>query len=165
MRIFRNVQNLYKITVKAGIARVAIITPFVPLIISLQILMSTFTSEGSQDFVLEYWKNLDIVDRLTITGAFSFSVFQSLNPLLVTKDMTQISSEITLSDQLPFPKHGLKLLVSSLLSASGTFIAGLFLTLETIEFIGASKFRYISNIILNITNLILGKPSKGTIFL
>ena len=126
--------------------------------------MSTSTSEGAHDFVFQYWKNLNIVDRLTITGVNVFSVFQSVNPLLVTKDMTQISSEITLSDQLPFPKHGLKLLVSSLLSASGIFIAGLFLTLEANEFLEASKFHLICNIILNITNLVLGKPSKGTAF-
>ena len=89
-----------------------------------------------------------------------FSFIQSVNPVLMTSDMTRVSSDITLSNNLRWPKHGLKLFVSSLCSALGIFTAGFFITQQAFRFIKASESHCVSYLVLIVFNLLLGKLSE-----
>ena len=70
-------------------------------------------------------------------------VITQVNLILIAKEMTHVSSDLTLSNGLYWPKHGIKLVVAYICYFVGLTLIFSFLLLESLAFIHASKIVYV----------------------
>ena len=105
--------------------------------IGLQVILN-----GAEDFFRKYAENLNSIDLLSVLGHLFFGTILQVNPILITKDMTLISSDIILSNHLRWPKHGLKLVAAFPCNIVGSLLLNFALVLQALDFLEASMTTY-----------------------
>ena len=112
------------------------------LIISLPNIGLQVIFKGAHEFLYKYAENMNTIDLLSHLGHFLFGFFLSVNPILITKDMTLITSEIILSNHLYWPKHGLKVVAAFPCSVIGLMLLFGDMNLQALAFLKASAITY-----------------------
>ena len=112
------------------------------LIISLPNIGLQVIFKGAHEYLYKYAENMNTIDLLSHLGHFLFGFFLSVNPILITKDMTLITSEIILSNHLYWPKHGLKVLAAFPCSVMGLMLLFGDMNLQALAFLKASATTY-----------------------
>ena len=105
--------------------------------IGLQVILN-----GAKDFFRKYAENSNSIDLLSVLGHLFFGTVLQVNPILITKDMTLISSDIILSDHLHWPRHGLKLVAAFPCYVIGLILLNSPLILQALAFVEASMTTY-----------------------
>ena len=105
--------------------------------IGIQVIFS-----GANEYFREYAKKMNSIDLLSVLAHFFFGMILQVNPILITKDMTLISSDIILSNHLHWPKHGWKLVAAFPCYVLGMILINAALILEGLAFLEATTMTY-----------------------
>ena len=133
----RTKRLIFRFFSKEMLAYIIIISIYSLPNIGIQVIFS-----GANEYFREYAKNMNSIDLLSVLAHFFFGTILQVNPILITKDMTLISSDIILSDHLHWPKHGWKLAAAFPCYVLGMILINYSLILEGLAFLEASTITY-----------------------
>ena len=119
-----------------GYLTIITIIGFLPNI-GVQVILS-----GAKEFFHKYAENINSIDLLSLLGQILFGLILQVNPILITKDITLISSDIILNNHLHWPKHGLRLVAAFPCCVVGLILITSALVLQALAFLEASVTTY-----------------------